>query len=41
MILRKSDDDKYEIVGEAYVHGIMDGEAMDAQDVMIGKIVLK
>ncbi len=41
MILRKFGDGKYEIVGEAYVHGIMDGEAMDDQSVMVTTIRIK
>jgi hypothetical protein len=28
LVLRRSGVDGYQIVGEAYVHGIMDGEAM-------------
>jgi len=28
---RKSDD-RYELVGECYVHGIMDGEAVSEKD---------
>ena len=31
MILRKFGDGKYEIVGDAYVHGIMDGEVTKDQ----------
>ncbi|KAJ9610622.1 hypothetical protein H2200_005399 [Cladophialophora chaetospira] len=41
MILRKIEKDRYEIVGEAYVHGIMDGEATNAEGVEVERIVLK
>ncbi|KAJ9606313.1 hypothetical protein H2200_009274 [Cladophialophora chaetospira] len=41
IILRESSDGTYQIVGEAYVHGIMDGEAMDDPNAEVKRIVIK
>ncbi|KAE9367241.1 HET-domain-containing protein, partial [Stipitochalara longipes BDJ] len=37
----REDDGKYVLVGECYIHGIMDGEAMDLEKYKIQDIILK
>jgi hypothetical protein len=37
----REDDGKYVLVGECYIHGIMDGEAMDMEKYKIQDIILK
>lgn len=39
-ILRARSDGKFTLVGEAYVHGIMQGEAFDSQPLTAGEVVL-
>jgi hypothetical protein len=37
----REDYGKYVLVGECYIHGIMDGEAMDMEKYKIQDIILK
>jgi hypothetical protein len=37
----REDDEKYVLIGECYIHGIMDGEAMDMEEYKIQDIILK
>jgi hypothetical protein len=32
-VLRDTGDGYFKFIGECYIHGIMDGEAMDSQDI--------
>ena len=40
-VLRATDTEEYELIGECYVHGIMNGEAFDGREAQLGDIVLR
>ena len=40
-VLRRCDDDVYRLLGDCYVHGIMEGEALEAEDSKIQDIILR
>ena len=41
VIRRHETENKYQLIGECYVHGIMDGEVADMNDVQKGEIYLR
>ncbi len=41
MILAKVDDDHQIVIGQVYVHGIMDGSALDVEGAKEVKILVK
>ncbi|KAF5012040.1 hypothetical protein FDECE_1899 [Fusarium decemcellulare] len=39
-VMRPATSGNLRLVGECYIHGIMEGEAVEAEDIILGKIVL-